>query len=89
MRGSEEHKSTVAVAVFFGLREQCIASDNDRGLIRGTTARLRYSACMRTVEAEEFRESAGCVLFDQSENWRHLVDVHLREDRSSRGIGDV
>lgn len=37
---------------------------------------------MWTVETEERCESESCLLLDQSEHWRDLVDVDLREGMS-------
>lgn len=77
---SEQDESTIAIAVFLGLREQHITGDDDGCLIRSTASGLRDSASVWTVKAEESCKSASRMLLDQRQDRRNLVDVDLRAE---------
>ena len=94
-RGEEdEFAAFVGVAVDFGGRVERITSDDNGCHVASATALDADSTCAWPVEAEEQGEGFRSMLFDESQDWRNLIDMEVcvkhGEDEvgcDARGVG--
>jgi hypothetical protein len=90
----DEFAASVVVTVDFGGRVERITCDDNGSHVAGAAPLDADSTCPWAVEAEEQGEGFCSMLFDESQDWRNLIDMEIcvkyGEDEvgcNARGVG--